>query len=92
MISFVHAAFHAWNVKLHNLSPLKPYLQWQVLDRGTGNISGMSKFLSSFDSESAVDDKCEGGGPITSDSDEGNDEQGLDEPDFKHLEESSSDS
>ena len=70
----------------------KPYLQWQAHDRGTGNISGMSKFLSSFDSESAADDKCEGGGPITSDSDGGSDEPELDEPDFKHLEESSSDS
>ena len=44
VMSSIHFAFHAWNVKLHQLSPLKPYLRWHVLDRGAGNMSGMKKF------------------------------------------------
>ena len=44
VMSSIHFAFHAWNVKLHQLSPLKPYLRWHVLDRGAGNTSGMKKF------------------------------------------------
>ena len=67
VMSSIHFAFHALNVKLHQLSPLKPYLRWHFLDRGSGNTSGMKKFVSSFDNDSIDDSQFEGD-PIASDS------------------------
>ena len=86
VLSSVHFAFHAWNVKLHGLSPLTPYIKWHVTDRGAGNTSGMKKCFSSFDNESIDDSQLEGD-PIASDSDRG----GSDEPelDNKHLDKES---
>ena len=56
-MSSIHFAFHTWNVKLHGLSPLTPYIKGHLTDCGicgAGNTSGMKKKCSSFDNESIV--------------------------------------